>query len=109
MTEIKKLWGPAMPEFPERETAAVLDAASGETGQAAACFWLFRYLHRHPGPDETLLGDYCFGRFSEHLSKLDSVPLNDAFAEFLRRDTLEAQSLADYTSFLRALPGTVTP
>lgn len=109
MTEIKRLWGPELPAFPGRETAAVLDAAPGGTGQAAACFWLFRYLHRHSGPDETLLGDYCFGLFSAHLALLDSVELNDAFSDFLRRDTLAERSLEDFLGFLRSLPGVAAP
>lgn len=107
MTEVKRLWPSALPRFPEADIERIFGFVSGELAQAAACFWLFRYLHRFPGADEALFGDYCFGRFSAHLAALDNVPLNDAFAAFLRRDTLKKHDFEEYLAFVELLPGQV--
>lgn len=101
MNKLRSLWHSALPEFPVQDIEEISRVCSGEMYEASACFWLFRYLHRAGGADALLFGDYCFGRFSEHLSVLDDVPLTDAFAEYLRRDTLEAAGLDTYLRFLR--------
>jgi hypothetical protein len=81
-----------------------MDAVAEDQRNVCCCFYLFRYLHRTPTPDATLTGDYCFARFSKHLSELDSVPMTDAFADYLREDTMRSRSLDEYLDFVRMLP-----
>jgi hypothetical protein len=59
---------------------------------ASACLAFFLFQDMHSRTDEapaatTLLGDYFFSRFSKHLIPIDSVPLIDAFSEYLARCT----------------------
>ena len=102
MIKIRETWTPALPPVPERDLQEIAAVADGEFYEACACFWLFRCLHRSASPEATLEGDYCFGRFSHHLSALDSVALTDAFADFLRSDTVERQTMAQYLAFIRS-------
>lgn len=74
---------------------------------AAACqsFYLFRKLHREMEEYQAysvLLGDFFFSLFSQNLIPLDSVPLTDAFAAYLDRDT--AGMAEDYAAFILTLP-----
>ena len=101
MNKLRALWNGTLPKFPAEDVERISRVCSGEMYEAAACFWLYRFLHRCPGADALLFGDYCFGRFSEHLSRLDDVPLTDDFARFLRLDTLEAAPLEEYLDFLK--------
>lgn len=103
MDKIKKLWNGSLPPFPGADLERVRDAAPAGLYDCAACFWLFRYLHGFASPDAALMGDYCFGRFSAHLSALDSVPLNSAFSGYLLLDCVRAQDLERYELFLRGL------
>ena len=104
-----------LPPLPDSERLVVTDAAiaayRGENAVhlAAACqsFWLFRKLHEMV--DEypvyaTLLGDYFFSVFSKSLIPLDSVKLNDEFAQVLAKDTQARVSMDDYLDFVRKLP-----
>lgn len=103
MTEIRRAWNAALPPLPERELEALGGIVSGELYEAAACFRLFRYLHGTESAECTLVGDLCFGRFSSHLAALDSVELTDAFAGFLRRDTVSRLGWEDYRDFVAGL------
>ena len=103
MNEIRSIWSGDFPEYPERDVNRILDAASADCRDVCSCFYLFRYLHRTPAPGATLAGDYCFARFSKHLSELDSVPMTDAFAEYLKEDTMSSKSLDSYLDFVRTI------
>ena len=103
MDKIRAAWSAELPEIPEAALAEIKSNAVPELYEAAACFWLFRFLHRAETPAAALTGDYCFGRFSHHLAALDSVALTDAFAEYLREDTLNPKDFGDYLAFLRGL------
>lgn len=77
---------------------------------AAVCqsFYLFRKLHREMGEYQAysvLLGDLFFSLFSKNLIPLDSVPLTDAFAAYLDRDT--AGMAEDYAAFILTLPAVI--
>ena len=83
---------------------------AGLTGleAACACFKKFRQLHAEPvqTAETVLRGDYYFSLFSSHLIPLDSVPLIDAFAAYLKRDAVaepgyDEEALA---AFFRTLP-----
>ena len=76
-------------------------AGSDALTEAACCFRLFRLLHGLASPVAVLMGDYCFGRFSAHLAAIDSVELTDAFADFLKRDTLEPIDFGEYLKFVK--------
>ena len=103
MNKIKSAWSAELPPIPEAELADIRAEAAPALYEAAACFWIFRFLHRVETPATALTGDYCFGRFSYHLAALDSVELTDAFAEYLREDTLKPKDFGDYLAFLRGL------
>lgn len=103
MTEIRRAWNDALPALPERELESLGETVSGGLYEACACFWLFRYLHGTESAECTLMGDLCFGRFSHHLAALDSVELTDAFAEFLRRDTVSGCGWEAYREFVSGL------
>ena len=67
---------------------------SGEFARdfASACqsFYLFRKLHEDIDTNtdiKTLLGDFFFSRFSNHLIPIDNTKLINAFAEYLKRDS----------------------
>lgn len=101
MTEVRKLWTCDLPEMPEDELERIRDTGGGEFSQAAQCFWLFRILHRYETAVAVLLGDYCFGRFSEHLSALDNVALTNSYSAFLKKDTRTPGGIEEYIDFLR--------
>lgn len=103
MTEIRRLWKGALPPVPERELESLRALVGEELYEACACFWLFRYLHAAQDEERTLMGDFCFGRFSHHIARLDSVELTDAFAEYLRRDTVSGCDWDSYCDFVRGL------
>lgn len=103
MNKIRAVWNAELPPIPEAELAEIKANAVPALYEAAACFWLFRFLHRVETPTAALTGDYCFGRFSHHLAALDSVALTDAFAAWLREDTLNPKDFGDYLAFLRSL------
>ena len=103
MNKIRTAWSAELPPIPEAELAEIKATAAPELYEAAACFWLFRWLHRTETPAAALTGDYCFGRFSHHLAALDDVALTDAFADYLREDTLKQKDFGDYLAFLRGL------
>ena len=103
LNEIKSIWSGDIPIYPEQDVNRVMETAAAEHRDVCSCFFLFRYLHRTPTPGATLAGDYCFARFSKHLSQLDSVPMTDAFAEYLREDTMSSGDLAKYLDFVRTL------
>ena len=103
MTEIKKLWKPELPPYPKEDISLICGEASARLREVCCCFWLFRYLHRFEEPLSALMGDYCFGQFSHHLTELDSVPITDAFAEYLRRDALSDAGLSAYVEFVQSL------
>lgn len=105
MTEVRKLWTAELPPLPEEDLARIGALCPGEYYQICACFWLFRYLHGFPLPRAVLLGDYCFGRFSHHLAALDDVALTNAFAAYLKNDTLNGSSLPAYLAFIRDASG----
>ena len=50
----------------------------------------------------TLLGDYFFSSFSHNLIPIDSVPLIDAFSEYLAKDA--SGKAMDYQDFIEKLP-----
>lgn len=101
MTEIRKMWSRELPPIPEDELMEIRSAAEGILGEAACCFRLFRMLHRSESPLALLMGDYCFGRFSQHLARIDSVELTNAFADYLRQDVLGEQEMDGYIAFLK--------
>ena len=103
LNEIKSIWHDGIPEYPEQDVKKIMDAVSADCRDVCCCFYLFRYLHLTPTPGATLAGDYCFARFSKHLSDLDSVPMNDAFAEYLKEDTASSKSLDTYLDFVRTI------
>lgn len=107
MTEIRNNWHSELPSIPEDELEFVYGAAGVQLSECACCFWLFRFLHRIDSPSAVLTGDYCFGRFSHHLAKLDSVALTNAFAAYLKQDTLEEKPLEDYLEFLKSAAGMI--
>ena len=76
---------------------------------AAACqsFYLFRGLHQKTGnrAENTLLGDYFFSQFSRNLIPLDSVPLIDAFSEYLAKNACNEGE--DYLVFIGKLPSVI--
>jgi len=92
--------------MPEGELELIAVAADGFMRQTAECFWLFRCLHRMATPDAVLMGDYCFGRFSAHLAAIDSVELTNAFAAFLKKDSLSPSGIDEYINFLKTAPRT---
>ena len=115
------LWsesGIALPNAKERHLSA--DALAGlydgehaaELAAACQCFYYFRRHHAmtYKYPEwATLLGDYFFSQFSQNLISLDSVALTDAFADYLRNDTLltefdSLQGEEGYLEFIRRLP-----
>lgn len=74
---------------------------------ACQCFYYFRRLHGvvQAAPTwTTLLGDYFFSRFSQALIPLDSVPLTDAFSDYLKRAVQTGAPLTDYWAFVTKLP-----
>lgn len=113
------LWeGFSLPPLSNYEKEAIpREAASYYSGEyssefATACqsFFLFRKLHEEAGKtseESTLLGDYFFSLFSNHLIPIDNTELIDEFAEFLSGDTLrevkgnESFSLDKYFLFIR--------
>lgn len=101
MTELKHIWTGELPPCPDADLSLIRPAAGGDLYDVYACFWLSRYLHRFETATAALAGDYCFGRFSHHLAKLDSVALTDAFAAYLREDTLEPRGIGEYLAFVR--------
>ena len=102
MTELRKLWKDTFPPIPEDEMELITAAAGDKAlSEAACCFRLFRILHSLARPGAVLMGDYCFGRFSAHLAAIDSVELTDAFADFLKRDTLESLDFGEYLKFVK--------
>ena len=103
MTEIKRLWTPNLSPYPEGDIARICREAPAKLREVCCCFWLFRYLHRFEEPASVLVGDYCFGRFSHHLTKLDSVSVTDAFAEYLGQDALSDAGLSEYVDFIHTL------
>ena len=103
LNEIKSIWHDGVPEYPGQDINTIMDAVAGDYREVCCCFYLFRYLHRTPTPIATLTGDYCFARFSKHLSELDSIPMTDAFAEYLREDTAAPRNLDIYLDFVRTL------
>ena len=103
MTEIERLWSPELPEMPADELLLIKRAAPQELYAVCACFWLFRRLHRLPSPAALLTGDFCFGRFSVHLSERDSEELCDAFSAYLRHDAAEGLDFSDYLEFIKGL------
>jgi hypothetical protein len=98
---------------PEDRRLAVLDVARASGGEhaedfASAClaFYLFQDLHGRVDKDSaatTLLGDYFFSRFSKHLIPIDSVPLIDAFSEYLTQCTSGTNE--DYLTFIKSISG----
>lgn len=103
MTEIRKLWRSDFPPIPEEELALLGTAVDGVLGEAAGCFWLFRFLHRIKSPTATLMGDYCFGRFSYHLAAINHVELTRSFASYLRKDTLREAGIEEYIKFIKTV------
>lgn len=75
---------------------------------ACACFARFRELHAEPEQtaETVLLGDYYFSLFSSHLIPLDSVPLIDAFAAYLKRDAVANPGYdeEELAAFFQTLP-----
>jgi len=104
LNEIKSIWHENIPEYPEPDVNRITEAAAAEYRDVCCCFYLFRYLHHTPTPGATLAGDYCFAIFSKHLSELDSIPMTDTFAEYLREDTMSSRNLDNYLDFVRTLP-----
>ena len=100
MTDILSAGKSLCSAIPYDDIARIGEIVKGELYEAAACFWTFRVLHSQKGAEMVLLGDYAFGRFSYHLSKLDNVPLTDAFADYLAEDADRGLSLEDYLEFL---------
>ena len=104
LNEIKSLWHDDIPEYPEQDVKIITDAVTANCRDVCCCFYLFRYLHQTPTPGATLVGDYCFARFSKYLSELDSIPMTDTFAQYLREDTMSSKSLENFLDFVRTLP-----
>ena len=100
MTDILSSSGSLLSAIPYDDLGMIEEMTSGEFYEAAACFWTFRHLHKMTSPEAILLGDYAFGRFSYHLANIDSVPLTDAYAEFLAQDSDKGLKLEDYLRFL---------
>ena len=98
-----EVWGDAAPAFPEADISEIAGRSAPEYYEVCCCFYLFRYLHGFDLPRTTLLGDYCFARFSRLLADLDSVYLNNAFARYLREDTAENAGLCKYLNFIEGL------
>lgn len=80
---------------------------------ACQCFYLFRKLHEEvearPG-EATLLGDYFFSRFSNHLIPIDSVSLTNGFSDYLKQEVLmevkgrNGFDMVEYEAFLHKIP-----
>ncbi|MDR0850971.1 MAG: hypothetical protein LBN36_00595 [Clostridiales Family XIII bacterium] len=98
-----------LPPLEYSERYAAVDAAGAvydgfhRKAFAAACqsFFLFRKLHLQSEllPEvSTLLGDYFFSQFSKHMIPIDSVPLIDAFSDYLAQDV--AGTSGDYLDFI---------
>lgn len=123
LAEGYRLWeesGLPLPSGRERALAseALADAYAGpnaaELAAACQCFYYFRKLHgaaEEQPAGATLLGDYFFSRFSKYLIPLDSVPLTDAFADYLKNDIRQKGAAqygrtrdTEYTAFIRGLP-----
>ena len=100
MTEVRRQAEKLGIALPGEELAVLEERCPPALLQAACCFWCFRALHSEPSPERALLGDYCFGRFSEHLAALDNVELNDAFALFLAENSSHGAGFGAYLSFL---------
>lgn len=88
-----------LPPCPDADLSLIRPAAGGVLYDVYACFWLFRYLHRFETATAALAGDYCWTL--SHLRRLDSVALTDAFAAYLREDTLEPRGIGEYLAFVR--------
>ena len=104
MNDIKSVWHGDLPCCPEQELNRITDAAAPALSDVCRYFWLYRWLHRTATPTATLTGDYCFARFSERLSELDSVALTDAFAGYLKEDAVIGKPLDSFRDFIRELP-----
>ena len=102
MTEIRKHWLNQLPPIPEDELALIRSNCVSSLVDAACAFRLFRFLHRVESPAAVLMGDYCFGRFSKHLTQIDSVELTNAFSEYLKQDVLSEKGIDDYLTFLKS-------
>lgn len=89
--------------MPADELLAIGRTAPEELYEVCACFWLFRRLHRLPSPEALLTGDFCFGRFSVHLSERGCEELCYAFSAYLRRDAVQPAELSDYIEFIKGL------
>lgn len=103
MTEIRRLWNDALPPISEGTLESLRALAGEKLYEVCACFWLFRYLHGTEDEECTLMGDFCFGRFSYHMAQLDSVELTDAFAEYLKWDTVLRRDWKEYCEFVGGL------
>jgi len=103
LNKIRQAWSEELPKIPETALTEILSASHPRMKEINCCFWLFRWLHRVEMPTATLLGDYCFGRFSHHLAALDNVAITDAFSDYLRKDTLRQKEFGDYLAFIRTL------
>lgn len=102
MKRIYKIWtAKGLPPCPEEQINRIKESVLPEYADLCQSFYLFRYLHRKADPDCTLLGDYCFGIFSAYLAELDSVPLNDAFSDWLSRDTKKPMDFPEYLRFIK--------
>ncbi|MCL1828306.1 MAG: hypothetical protein FWG32_02300 [Oscillospiraceae bacterium] len=104
MNDIKSVWHGDLPCCPEQDLKRISDAAAPALADVCRYFYLYRFLHQTATPRATLTGDYCFARFSKSLSELDSVELTDAFADYLKEDTVKSRPLDSYPDFIRKLP-----
>lgn len=102
MTEIRKLWPKSLPPIPEKELERLRGASAGLLAEAGCCFRLFRFLHRLESAEAVLMGDYCFGRFSAYLARIDSVEVTNAFGAFLKKDVLRAADMDEYVEFIKS-------
>ena len=104
MDRIESFWHNDLPVYPSRDIDRILNAAVSSHHDICRSFYLYRYLHRTPTPRATLTGDCYFAKFSKSLSELDSIPLTDAFADYLREDVAIEKPIDSYLDFVRGLP-----
>jgi hypothetical protein len=103
------LWPDSEPLFEKPEMPDIDGLLAGYHGpfkdhltDACSCFWLFRYFHTREELCSVLLGDYYFSSFSRLIIPLDSIPVIDAFSDYLIKDT--DGCAADFNDFVRSLP-----
>lgn len=96
--------------IPKEAVSYYLGEYSSDFATACQSFYLFRKLHEEVNEiseEATLLGDYFFSLFSNHLIPIDNTDLIDEFAEFLSSDAVrevkgnEKFSIDEYFLFIR--------